>query len=61
MVDLKYSPIKHNQIKFLRKARARKGFVEVYDALALVYKIINQTLALRTSPRNRKALHFEGT
>jgi DNA-binding XRE family transcriptional regulator len=47
MADLKYAPVKHNQAEFLRKAHARKGFTEAYDALALDYEIVSQMLAAR--------------
>ena len=35
MAELKYEPVPPDHKVFLAKARARKGFTEAYDALAL--------------------------
>ena len=35
MAELKYEPVPQDHKVFLAKARARKGFTEAYDALAL--------------------------
>lgn len=48
MSDLKYRPVPHNHEEFLARARARKGFSEAYDALALEYEIANQMLEARS-------------
>jgi DNA-binding XRE family transcriptional regulator len=47
MANLKYSPVRHNHVAFLAKARARKGFTEAYDALALEYRVAAQLLKAR--------------
>lgn len=48
MADLKYKPVPHKHEAFLAKARARKGFAEAYDALALEYEVASQMLKART-------------
>lgn len=47
MPDLKYEPVKHDHQAFLARAKARKGFDEAYDALALEYKLADQMLKAR--------------
>src|SRR5262245_35240196 len=48
MAELKYKPIVHDHKAFLEKARARKGFVEAYDDLALEYQVASQMLRARS-------------
>jgi DNA-binding XRE family transcriptional regulator len=48
MVDLKYKPVRHDHNTFLAKARARKGFTAVYDALELEYQVADQMLTARS-------------
>ena len=48
MAGLKYTPVPHDQTAFLAKARARKGFSEAYDALALQYEVAGQMLKARS-------------
>ena len=47
MAELKYKPVRHNHKQFLDRARARKGFSEVYDALELEYQVADQLLRAR--------------
>ena len=48
MAELKYKPVPHDHKAFLAKARARKGFNEAYDALALEYQLTGQMLKARS-------------
>ncbi|MEO8340050.1 MAG: helix-turn-helix transcriptional regulator [Nitrospirota bacterium] len=48
MAELKYSRVPHNQMAFLAKARARKGFSSAYAALALEYQVAGQMLKARS-------------
>ena len=48
MDDLKYEPTRHDHTAFLKKARARKGFSEAYQALGLEYEVVSQLLTART-------------
>ena len=48
MANLKFSPALHDHAAFLTKARARKGFAEAYDALALEYQVADQLLRARS-------------
>ena len=48
MADLKVQPVVHDHKTFLAKARARKGFTEAYDALALEYQVASQMLKARS-------------
>jgi DNA-binding XRE family transcriptional regulator len=47
MAELKYQPVNHDHQAFLAKARARKGFSEAYDELALEYQVAGQMLKAR--------------
>jgi DNA-binding XRE family transcriptional regulator len=47
MANLKYSPVRHDHVAFLAKARGRKGFAEAYDALELEYNVADQLLKAR--------------
>lgn len=47
MPNLKFNPVIHDHKKFLAKARARDGFAEAYDALALEYQLASQMLRAR--------------
>ncbi|HKX39650.1 MAG TPA: helix-turn-helix transcriptional regulator [Burkholderiaceae bacterium] len=47
MAELKYRPVAHVHEAFLAKAKARKGFDEAYDALALEYEVARQMLNAR--------------
>ncbi len=47
MADLKYKPVLHKHKKFLERAKARKGFAEAYESLALEYELANQMLKAR--------------
>ena len=47
MAELKYQPVIHDHKAFLANARARKGFVDAYDALALEYQLAGQMLKAR--------------
>ena len=47
MPDLKYKPVAHDQAALLATARARKGFDEAYEALALEYQLVDQMLKAR--------------
>nr|WP_255429602.1 helix-turn-helix transcriptional regulator [Ramlibacter albus] len=44
---MKYKPVPHKHQDFLDKARARKGFSEEYDSLALEYEIASQMIKAR--------------
>jgi DNA-binding XRE family transcriptional regulator len=48
VADLKYQPVPHDHMKFLAKARTRKGFADASDALELEYQLIDQLLTART-------------
>ncbi len=48
MAELKRTPVAHDHLAFLARARARKGFAEAYDALAPEYEVIAQLLKART-------------
>lgn len=48
MVDLKYSPVKHDHEAFLKRALRKKGFKEAYDALELEYQVASQMLRARS-------------
>ena len=48
MAKLKHQPLTHDHKAFLAKARAREGFVEAYDALALEYQVAGQMLKARS-------------
>ena len=48
MDELKYTPVPHDTRAFLDKARARNGFSEAYDALALGYQVADQMLKARS-------------
>jgi hypothetical protein len=58
MAETKYKPIRHNHRAFLKKAKRRSGFQEVYRALAVEYKVASETLAYRagTSKSNKPRL-----
>ena len=47
MAELKYQPVPHQHKKFLEKARAKKGFDEAYEALALEYQLAKEMLKAR--------------
>ena len=47
MAELKYQPVLHSHKKFLEKARAKKGFDEAYEALALEYQLAREMLKAR--------------
>jgi DNA-binding XRE family transcriptional regulator len=47
MAELKYKPVKHNHKAFLRRADARKGFSDAYNALELEYTVAGQLLKAR--------------
>ena|SRR6187402_579222 len=48
MAELKYKPVPHDHAAFLKRARARKGFAQAYDALELEYELARQMLKART-------------
>ncbi len=48
MTALKYKPKKHDHSAILAKARAREGFSEAYDSLALEYEVVSQMLKARS-------------
>jgi DNA-binding XRE family transcriptional regulator len=48
MANLKYQPVSHDHKAFLAKARARKGFVDAYNALELEYQVAGQMLKARS-------------
>ena len=48
MDELKYQPVPHRHKKFLETARAKKGFNEAYEALALEYQLAREMLKTRT-------------
>ena len=48
MDELKFKPVRHSQKDFLAKAKAREGFAEAYDAVALEYQLTNQMLKARS-------------
>lgn len=47
MTERKYKPVRHDHAAFLENAKARKGFTEEYEALALEYELANQLLRAR--------------
>lgn len=48
MAELKYQPVPHDHKAFLAKARARNGFTEAYDSLAVEYQVASQMLKARS-------------
>jgi DNA-binding XRE family transcriptional regulator len=48
MAELKFKPVRHSHKEFLAAASTRKGFAEVYDALALEYQVAGQLLRARS-------------
>lgn len=48
MTDIRFKPVRHDHKAFVEKASKRKGFVNAYDALALEYRSVNQTLKARS-------------
>ena len=48
MADLKYKPVPHDHNAFLARSRARKGFNEAYNALALEYQVAGQMFKARS-------------
>lgn len=48
MTELKHTPVVHDHAAFLARARARKGFAEAHDALAVEYDVVAQLLKART-------------
>jgi DNA-binding XRE family transcriptional regulator len=47
MVHTRSKPIPHKHEAFLAKAKARKGFAEAYDSLALEYEVASQMIKAR--------------
>ncbi len=47
MSERNYKPVRHDHPAFLAKAKARKGFAEAYESLALEYELTNQLLRAR--------------
>ena len=47
MAELKYNAVKHDHKGFLKRASARKGFSDAYDALELEYQVADQRLKAR--------------
>jgi DNA-binding XRE family transcriptional regulator len=48
MANLKYKPVPHDHETFLKKARKRKGFSEVYDGLEEEYALVREMLNARS-------------
>jgi DNA-binding XRE family transcriptional regulator len=52
MAESKHSPVKHDHVVFLAKAKAkaksRNGFAEAYEELAPDYEVVSQLLRART-------------
>ena len=48
MPDPKCKPVPHDHKAFVARARARKGFNEAYNALALEYQVAGQMLEARS-------------
>lgn len=48
MTELKYEPAAHDHKAMLAKARARPGFSEAYDALALEYEVAGELIKARS-------------
>jgi DNA-binding XRE family transcriptional regulator len=48
MTELKHEPVAHDHEAFLARSRARKGFDQAYDALALEYQVAGQMLKARS-------------
>jgi DNA-binding XRE family transcriptional regulator len=48
MAELKYQPVPHDQGTFLKKAKERKGFQEIYDQLGSEYALVRELLAARS-------------
>ena len=47
MTEIKYRPVAHDHVAFLKKARKRRGFRAAYEALAIEYAVANEMLAAR--------------
>ena len=47
MAELKYTPVQHDHAEFIANARARKGFSQAYEALAVEYMVAGQLLKAR--------------
>lgn len=48
MIDIKYDPVPHDHEEFLKKAKRRKGFREVYDGLEKEYMLVREMLSARS-------------
>jgi len=46
--NLKYKPVKHDQGKFLKKAKKREGFEKVYEELEEEYALVRELLQARS-------------
>lgn len=47
MTEIKYRPVPHDHVAFLKKARKRRGFRAAYEALAIEYAVASEMLAAR--------------
>ena len=47
MAEIKYQPVSHNHVAFLKKARKRRGFLSAYKALTVEYAVANEMLTAR--------------
>jgi DNA-binding XRE family transcriptional regulator len=47
MAEIKYKPVRHDHVAFLRRARKRRGFQVAYQALAPEYAVAGEMLAAR--------------
>lgn len=48
MAELKYEPVRHDNLAFLAKAMKRPGFREAYDTLEIEYALAGEMLTART-------------
>ena len=48
MADVRYKPIPHDHMAFLKKALKRKGFRKAYENLGEEYRLIREMLAARS-------------
>lgn len=47
MTEIKYRPVPHDHVAFLKKVRKRRGFRAAYEALAIEYAVAIEMIAAR--------------
>ena len=54
MAELKYKPVRHDHVAFLKKAKKRAGFRKAYEALDTEYALVTERLSAKTRASTRK-------